>query len=151
MEPVRLLAFAAATGRIGWVFLIDGDLMDWHVSRAASESPQNAAEYAASLIAELSPTVVVTEETKTAKHKGATACALIAAMAQVAENHDLLDVRVPRAHRYRSKYEEADALIERYPDLAPWRIVRRFFDTEPRGTVIFEALAFAETVRGVPV
>jgi hypothetical protein len=54
---------------------------------------------------------------------------------------------VPREHRYPNKYAEADALVDRYPELAPWKpMKRRFYDNEPRNTVLFEALALADQI-----
>ena len=86
----------------------------------------------------------MTEELETASHKGKHTLALIAAIARTAEHNHLLDVSVPRDHRFPNKYEEADALVERYPELAPWKpMKRRFYDNEPRNTVLFEALALA--------
>jgi hypothetical protein len=59
----------------------------------------------------------------------------------------LLDVAVARECCYANKYVEADALAERYPDIAAWKPKkRRFFDNEPRNTVLFEALALADEV-----
>ena len=51
---------------------------------------------------------------------------------------------VPRIQDYANKYEEAAALALQYPDIKPWLPPkRRFFDNEPRSTVLFEALSLA--------
>ena len=144
MAALKVLAFAAATGRVGSVFLIGDQLMDWNISNKAAESSRDAVVHAQSLITILGPDVVVTEEPESARHKGQHTLTLIAAIAQTAEDNHLLEVSVPREHRYPNKYAEADALVERYPELAPWKPVkRRFYDNEPRNTVLFEALALA--------
>lgn len=148
MAALRVLAFAAATGRVGSVFLVGDKLVDWHISNKAAENGVEAAGHAQALINDLMPDVVVTEELETAKHKGKHTLALIAAIARTAEHNDLLDVSVPRDHRFRNKYAEADALVEQFPELAPWKpMKRRFYDNEPRNTVLFEALALAIQMR----
>ena len=144
MATLRILAFAAATGRVGSVFLVGNKLVDWHISNKAAESGVAVAGHVQTLINDLLPDVVVTEEPETASHKGKHTLALIAAIARTAEHNHLLDVSVPRQHRYPNKYAEADALVEQFPELAPWKpMKRRFYDNEPRNTVLFEALALA--------
>lgn len=151
MEPNRLLAFAAASGRIGMVFLIGDRLMDWRLSNFAARLPKAAANYANILIISLKPDVVVTEKIDSAGHKGNSTKELVAAMAEVASNHEVLDVSVVREFRFANKYAEAEALAQRWPDIAPWKPKkRRFFDNEPRNTVLFEALALAEAVMDRP-
>lgn len=148
MAALRVLAFAAATGRVGAVFLVGDRLVEWKMSSKAAEDGPEAAAFAQSLINDLTPDVVVTEELETAQHKGKRTLNLIAAIARTAEHNQLLDVSVPHGQRYPNKYAEADALVELYPELAPWKPVkRRFYDNEPRNTVIFEALALAQQMR----
>jgi hypothetical protein len=148
MAALRVLAFAAATGRVGSVFLVGDKLVDWHISNKAAESGVEAAGHAQALINDLMPDVVVTEELETASHKSKHTLELIAAIARTAEHNHLLDISLPREHRYPNKYAEADALVERYPELAPWQPTkRRFYDNEPRNTVLFEALALALSMR----
>lgn len=148
MAGLKVLAFAAATGRVGSVFLVGDRLVDWHISNKAAESGVEAAGHAQALINDLMPDAVVTEELESA-HKGKHTLALIAAIARTAEHSHVLDVSVPREHRYSNKYAEADALVEQYPELAPWKpMKRRFYDNEPRNTVLFEALSLALSLRG---
>lgn len=149
MAALRVLAFAAATGRVGSVFLVGDKLIDWHISNKAAENGIEAAGHAQALINDLMPDVVVTEELETASHKSKHTLELIAAIARTAEHNHLLEISVPRDHRYPNKYAEADALVERYPELAPWQpLKRRFYDNEPRNTVLFEALALALSMQG---
>lgn len=147
MEPNRILALAAATGRIGMVFLVGQRVMDWQISGKAAKSPEQAARYLTGLILSHAPDVIVTEKLSSARSKGEHAKALIAAMADVAANQTLLDISIDRPSEFANKYGEADALAERYPELVAWKpIRRRFFDNEPRNTVLFEALALADVV-----
>lgn len=144
MAALRMLAIAAASGRIAYVYLIGNRLMDWRVSDKASDSEDEAAKSAQRWIETLKPDVVVTEDTLGAKKKGRRTKEIIAAVANVASRAELLDVSVVREQRFPNKYVEAAALAEKYPDLKPWLPYRRLLlDNEHRNTVIFEALALA--------
>jgi hypothetical protein len=147
MATLRIIAFAAASGRVGFVLLVGERLMDWQISNKAGKTADGAAAYALALIDKFTPDVVVTEQVDRALHKGSRAKDIIEAIAQTAADNFVLDVSVVREQRYPNKYVEADALVARYPDLAAWKpIKRRFFDNEPRNTVLFEALALADEV-----
>ena len=58
MAALRLLAVAAASGRVGSVFLIGDILMDWRMSNKAAESSVEAAAFAQTLINEFTPDLV---------------------------------------------------------------------------------------------
>lgn len=91
--------------------------------------------------------MIVTEKIETARSKGDHTKLLIAAMADLAAEHELLDITIERPGHFANKYDEADALAERYSEMAAWKPKhRRFFDNEPRNTVLFEALALADAV-----
>lgn len=139
-----MLAVAAASGRVGYVFLVNGTLYSWQLSRKAAQGPEDAARLTKSWIDRLHPTVVVTEKITKRCRKGKTVQALIEAIARVAEHEPLFDVSVPRQCRYANKYVEAEALVDRFPELRP-RLPkpRKLWDSEPRNTTIFEALALA--------
>ena len=144
MTKLRVLAFAAARGRIGSVVLDGNLLIDWRISDKAADSPQAATAFAERMFAEFSPDVVVTEEVLLARHKGKRTVALIETLAEAAENHSLMSITLPRRQNYANKYVEADALTAQFPELAPWQPPpRRFYDNEPRNTVLFEALSLA--------
>lgn len=147
MAALRMLALAAASGRVGYVFLVGDRLKDWRISEKAAKSPTKAAEQVQTWINELKPDVIVTEKVEDAAKKGDKTKEIIGAIARTAAHNYVLDVSVTREHDHVSKYEEADALVKRFPDVTAWLPKkRRFFDNEPRNTVIFEALSLAETV-----
>lgn len=150
MAVRKILALAAATRRVGYVYLIGGQLKDWRVSGKAAKSPTEAAGQIQKWINELKPDVVVTEKVKNSTKKSAKTKSIIAAMANVASHNYLHDVSVTRPREYKNKYAEAVALAERYPDITAWLPTkRRLFEAEPRNTVLFEALALAdELLRG---
>jgi hypothetical protein len=129
------------------VFIVGQRLMDWQVSNRAAKSPVLVAAFLRKVIASHKPDVVVTEKPSTASHKGERTKALIAAMCEVAADHELLDIAVERPSLFPNKYAEAEALAARYPELAAWKPKpRRFFDNEPRNTVLFEALALGDFI-----
>ena len=148
MAAYRTLAIAVATGRVGYVYLEDKQLVDWHVSRKAAKSIDAAASHAKSWIEIFSPEVVVTETINNQCAKGRNTIALIAAIEQIAHDAPVLNATVTKARAYRNKYEEASALVKLYPELAQRQMCKpQAWLTEPRRTVIFEALSMALKVR----
>lgn len=147
MTGSRVLAVAVASGRVGYVFLVRGKLYSWQLSRKAVESPEDAVRFAKGWIDRMRPDVVVTEKLTTRCRKGQAARAATEAIARIAEDASLFDVSVERPHFHANKYAEAEALADRFPELRsrlPRR--RRLWDSEPRNTTIFEALALALAV-----
>lgn len=139
-----MLSVAAASGRIGYVFLNAKVLEDWRLSRVAAENPEAAARFVKDLIEKFRPDVVVTENIADRTRKGDDTKANILAMAVEAAKHELYDVSVLRRRTFRNKYLEAEALAERFPVLL-FRVPepRKAWDPEPKQTVIFEALVLA--------
>lgn len=141
---LRLMAFAAASGRVAMVFFVGQQLMDWRVSESASKSADQAEAWTETQIKALKPNVIVTENTAQTHRKGENARSTIEVVSEVAKTLNLLNPRVRRQHDYANKYEEADAIAELYPVLKQWLPKRRrFFDNEPRNTVLFEAMSYA--------
>lgn len=147
MTALRILSMAAASGRVAYVYLIGDRLMDWRISDKASTSTGDARAAVAEWIKALKPDVVVTEKTRPGSRKGENTRQLIEAMADVAADAKVLDVRVERERVFPNKYAEAAALAEQFPELLPWvPHQRRLFDNEHRNTVLFEALALAQII-----
>lgn len=143
----RLLAIAAATGRVGYVFLIGRRLLDWRVSEKAAMSSTKAAGEAQKWINDLQPEIVVTEKPGPRSKKDGKTLELNAAIARTAGHNYLLDISAERVPERANKYDEAEVLAERYPEIAAWLPEkRRFYDNEPRNIVLFEALMLAETI-----
>lgn len=146
MAALSMLAVAVASGRVGYCFMVGDQLRDWGMSDKAAKSTTAAAETMQSWINDLKPAVVVTEKVDQTCDKGEKSIEIISAIASTAAHNYLLDVSVPHEHDYNNKYDEAEALARRYPDLKDWVPKRRFYDGEPRNTVIFEALSLALSV-----
>lgn len=151
MAAPKILACAAARRRAAYVFLVEGRVRDWRVSEKAARSPQDAAELTQIWINHLKPDVLVTEKTAVPCRKSARTKKIINAIARTAAHNYLLDVSIERRRAYRNKYEEAEALARRHPEVAAWLPQKRkFFDHEPRNTVLFEALALAQDILDDP-
>ena len=147
MGDARILAVAAATGRVGYIVLQDAEPFDWGISDKAAKSPVDAAEVTQKWMCRFKPTHFVTEDTRLANRKGDATRDIIRAMETVGEHAYVLDIAMPHRHLFPSKYEEAAALGERFPIIAhlvPRK--RTLLDNEPRETVIFEALSLAAAV-----
>ena len=153
MAALSVLSIAVASGKAGYVFLQGGKLCDWGITVKAAKSGSDLVGFVKNLINELKPDIVVTEHSGEDCRKGKTARALIRSIAELASHTPVLDVSVARPRSYQSKYEEAEALAETHPEIfgyLPQR-KRRIFDFEPRGMVLFAALALAEEViKGPP-
>lgn len=118
-------------------------MKDWRISEKAAQSPQDAAEQAQGWINELKPQVLVIEKIGATSRKGAKTKAIIGAIARTAAHNYLLDVAVKRAQTFRNKYEEAEVLADRYPEVGAWLPKkRRFFDHEPRNIVFLKPCLF---------
>lgn len=152
MAVLRVLSIAVASGRAGYVCLQGSQLLDWGITVKAVKTGTDLVGFVQELINTLKPDVVVTEVTDHRSRKGARAQELIQAIAGIASHNEVLDVSVERPRNFPSKYEEAEDIAERYQDIRGYlpEQKRRIFDFEPRGMVIFEAIALAEAVINVP-
>lgn len=148
MAGYRTLAIAAGTGRIGYVYLEDRKLIDWHISEKAASTIDAAANFAKDCIDIFTPELVVTEAINEKCNKGRDTIALIAAIEQTANDAPVLNAAITKAQAYRNKYEEAKALVDEYPELLS-RLVETIFPwkKEPRRMILFEALSMALQVR----
>lgn len=144
MTSRSVLAMAAATRRVGYVYIVGRQVKDWLISRKAALSTVHAVEVAQQWINKHKPDVVITEKITPDTHKGQTTQAIIQALAHNAAHNYLLDISIERRQPFANKYEEAAVLARHFPELLP-RVPppRRFYDAEPRSTVLFEALALA--------
>ena len=152
MAALKILSIAVASGRAGYVYLQGSQLLDWGIAVKAVKTGSDLVGFVQELINELKPDVVVTEKLTEACRKGKRAKSLIASIAALASHNMVLDVAVERPRSFPSKYEEAQYLAGKHPEVAGYvpKRKRRLFDFEPRGMVIFEAIAMAEAVASGP-
>lgn len=147
MPGRRVLGIAVASGRVGYVLMFSGKPCQWGLSRKAAKDTADATKRVTAWIARFRPDVVVTEKITVGCRKGEKAKSIIEAIAAVAADAEVYDVSVPRPHRHANKFAEAEALVDRFPALRPWLPPpRQLWESEPRNTTIFEALALAVVV-----
>ncbi len=144
---LRVLAMAAATQRVGAVFLIDGEVKFWRMSQEAAISTEQAQKWARKLIHDLQPDLMVLEERGDKCRKGANTREILDAIAFVAGELDVMLTEVEHKQRYKNKYIEAEALVEQFPELTQWLPEHpKIWKSEPRETILFEALAMTADV-----
>ena len=143
-ERKRVLAIAVASGKVAYVFLIDGMLKDWHCSRAASLSAPKGRSLLRRAVARFEPSLVVTEDPFKPTRKSGSSLEVLNALVQ-----DLTDSATPhrlvqRDQQFANKYDEAQALTNRFPGIAPWLPkTPKIWEAEPVSAIYFEALSMA--------
>lgn len=136
-RPRYVLSVAACASRVGYVFLIDGTPYDWGISLQANASTVAARQFTTEWIAYYQPELLVTERITSNTQKGERSRELINAIWKAAQNADIDWACVDRVQRYPNKYDEAEALVERFPEMKSWLPKRRtLWDEEPRRMII---------------
>ena len=141
----RILALAARYGRIAFVYIKNGQPKDWALSCKGYRTSRNAAGMTGSWIAKYDPDVIILEDPALTRRKGRNTKARLRSMLRVAEKSSALVTKAHRVQHYKNAYVEARALAEAYPQMDNKLPVRRFYDTEPRNLVLFEAIALAQS------
>lgn len=147
-KPFAALSIAVGTGKIGYVFVVDGELMDWGLSLSAAKSQGKAAAKVAEWIKLYAPSVIVTERLTRHMRKSEQTLLNIEAIEKLAQDSDIHHLDVERVQLYANKQEEIQALTDRYPQIANWAPrKRRLWESEHPNTVLFEALSLTEEVQ----
>ena len=145
MTRHRVLSIAVATYRVGYVYFVGRKLMLWGASQKAAKSPEAALPVLKYWIATLQPNVVITEAVGGRTRKGRKSIAIIEAIASHASQTSLTDIAVPRIRQFNNKYEEAEAIAERFRAIAHLLPSHRprIWESEPKQMIIFEAIVLA--------
>lgn len=137
------MGIAASSLKLGFAYMVDGELMDWKLSIDASRSIEACFAKVDDWLAYYQPDLLVLEDEATSR-KGPNALALIATMRRAAEEAGIAVVMVARPADAANKYAEATVLAAEFPQIAAWLPdKRRAWDVEPRNIILFEALALA--------
>ena len=137
------MGVAVSSGKIGFAYLVDGELMDWKLSIEASRSEAAAFDQAQRWIGYYKLDAVVLEAPEQSR-KGEHSLALQGAVARAAEGANVRVVFEPRDTAVSNKYLEANALALEFPQVAPWLPKKRqLWEREPRYIILFEALSLA--------
>ena len=143
----RILAFAVATGQMATVFVVDGKLMDWQMWREARDCPTQARSRLRVVIATLEPTLIVSEDPAGRCRKRGKSLKLLRFLVQAAADEPVTHIKLARPRHYENRYEEAEALCWRFPEIAAWCPEKvRSYESEPRTLTYFEALAYVAEV-----
>jgi hypothetical protein len=137
------MGIAISSGKIGFAYLVDGELMDWGLSIKARRGAEAAFDKASDWIGYYQLELLVMEDPIESR-KGPHALILQDAVLRAATAAKVEVVLLPRAQDSPNKYAEAMALAEEFPQLASWvPAKRRLWETEPRYIILFEALSLA--------
>lgn len=148
MRHEKLLAIAASSGKVGFVYLSGEELLDWGLSAKASRNVDAAFLEATRLLRYYRPYRVILEAVDGGTRKGRHTRALIAALSAAATELQVRVEFVGRRLRYPNKYVAAARLAEEYPQLEPWLPApRKIWEHEPRKIILFEALGLATAWR----
>lgn len=140
----RLLGIAASSGKVGFAYLVDGELMDWGLSVKASKSFEAAFKRINKWTIYYRPDLVITETVEDRSRKGVHSRTLIRAAESAANNANAEFAEIPAPSHGLNKYADAAALAQEFPQIAPWLPKRRrAWEPEPRNIIYFEALALA--------
>lgn len=152
MERIAsVLTVAVSTGRIAYVYLENGKPVRWGMSRKAAKSTQNAAQIVKSWIDDFSPDLLISENPETAYRKGAKSRQILETIGELFEAADGLNVRLARVQSYQTKFQEAKALAQTYPELKHLCPLQPpIWMPEPRNVSYFEALSFVEQLKAKP-
>jgi hypothetical protein len=146
-ERKRVLAIAVASGKVAYVFLIDGKLKDWHCSRAASLSAPKGRSLLRRAVARFEPSFVVTEDPFKPTRKSGSSLEVLNALVQELTDSATPHHLVRRAQQFANKYDEAKSLAERFPAIAPWLPkTPKIWEAEPVSAIYFEALSMAALI-----
>lgn len=146
----RLLAIAVGSGRAGYMFFVGDRLTKWEMSRQAAGSPAGVQKVVCRWLKDLAPDVVVLEQLTKSSRKGARVRSINAQIKALAEQCGILAVETAPMSGFKNKYEGAAHLVERFPELIPYQPKRRrFYDKEPRTTVLFDALGLVITTMNI--
>jgi len=140
----RVLSVAVASGKIAYVFLINGELKDWQCSRSASLSPSKGRSFLRKATIRLEPNLVVAEDPYRPTRKYGSSLGVLYALVQELVDSAKPHTLVQRSQRFANKYEEAKVLAQRFPEIAPWLPrTPKIWEAEPVNAVYFEALSMA--------
>lgn len=142
-RPRRVIGIAVSSLKVGFAYLIDGELMDWRLSIDASRTEEACFAKVDEWLSYYQPDVIVIEDPEYSR-KGPNSLLLQSAVKKAAMESEVRIVEMPRGTDAANKYAEAEALAAEFPQIMAWLPERRrAWEQEPRNIILFEALALA--------
>jgi len=140
----RILAVAARQDQLCALYMLGEKIEDWCASRQGGSSAGVAVLQLRRWYKTYQPEILISENPDTATRKGEKNINILKAIAAESKDYNAPNFLVTRQQRYKNLYEEAEALAERYPDLAPkLKEKPQIWESEPRDVIYFEALSMA--------
>lgn len=135
------MSIACSSGKIGMVMFMDDKLVLMKISVHASKSAERAKKQAKKWIDQYKPDCIVSERLDEISRKHGRTPELIEAIKEAIAKEPIKHKEVRREQKYPNKYEEANTLVERYPQLKPYLPdKRKIWNSEDRRMALFEAV-----------
>ena len=145
----KVLSIAVASGKMGYVFMINGKLMDWGLSVNAVKTPGLAKCKAEEWISFYQPDIVLTEQVAKYSRKSRRTHKLVEAVSRAFTRRR--HVSLERRQLYANKYDEMEALTEQFPQIVGWMPDKRQpEEAEVNDAIYFEALSMALQLQEPP-
>lgn len=140
----RVLALAACTGAIAWVFLIDDRVKARKLSRKMWATPLHARSFTRLAVAQYEPDVVVLENPDGRTRKRGKTIQNLQLIVRDLEDQGVPHVLVEKRKMHPNKHEEALAIAKSCPELSVELRPRALtWQTEPKSLLYFEAVGLA--------
>ena len=141
MARLRVMSVAVRSHVIAYAFFIGDRLEYWGSSNKAAKSPEHALPVVKAWMAKFRPQVMVTERIGQDTRKKPRTISVIEAITQLAVDAPLNDIVVPRVRQFTNRYEEAEAVAERFPAVAHLVPKKpRIWESAPPRLIYFEAI-----------
>ena len=143
----KVMSVSVSSGKMGMVLFMNKQLVTLKVSAKASKNTEQASQQMQKWIDKFNPDCIVTEELNADSRKHGRTPELIQAISETITKHPILHVEVRREQGFKNKYEEAEALSNRYLQLKPYLTKKHnIWQSEDRRMILFEAASNAERI-----
>ena len=147
----RIFSVAVASGFMVVIILHKGHLVHWQRWQDKTSCPLKARSAFRTVVATYNPDVIVLQDPDRGCRKAGASLRLLRTLAQAADDEAVRSVRLPRINAYRSRYEEAVALCQRFPEFERWRPQPwASYQRAPKALLFFEALSYAAAIIDAP-
>ncbi len=132
---------------MAFAFLIAVNLKACSCSHPASLSAPKGRSLLRSAVARFEPSLVVTEDPFKPTRKSLSSLQVLNALVKELTDSAIPHHLVQRDQQFANKYDEAQALADRFPAIAPWLPkTPKIWEAEPVSAIYFEALSMAALI-----
>lgn len=145
--PERLLACAVSSQGMATIVLDNGRLKDWQLSRAILDDHDKARSKLRLMAHEFGVDAFTTENPFDHSRKGKRARNLLHTLIQTMQDEGIRTIPLRRIQLYQNRFEEAEALSQRFTEIAGHCPSRPLPGSNPsRDILYFEPLSYAVSV-----